>query len=194
MGVLIAGLIVFIGAHALRIVRLRGAALALLGPQLHLIVISFLSAAGLALIIYGKILAHPSETVWAPPPWTRFAPLITTPVAAILIVAAYAPGHIRKWTRHPMTLGVLLWAAGHLVANGDLASLILFASLSAWSLLLLIASYAEGGGFAERASWTADAVSIVIGLALAALTAVFHMQLFGVAVIGFASDSPPSGI
>ncbi len=194
MGVLIAGLILFIGAHALRIVRVRGAALALLGPQLHMIAISFLSAAGLALIIYGKILAHPSEMVWVPPPWTRFAPLITTPLAMTLVIAAYAPSHIRKWTRHPMTLGVLLWASGHLVANGDLASLVLFASLAAWSLLLAITAYAQGGGYGTHASRTADGAAIVLGLALAALTAAFHMQLFGVAVIGFASESPPSGI
>lgn len=194
MGVLIAGLILFIGAHALRVVRLRGAALALLGPQLHLIVISLLSAAGLALIIYGKILAHPPQIVWAPPPWTRFAPLVATPIGAILVMAAYAPSHLRKWTRHPMTLGVLIWAAGHLVANGDLASLVLFASLAAWSLLLAIAAFGEGGGHAGRASWSADMIAVVLGLALATLTAVFHMQLFGVAVIGFASESPPSGI
>ena len=36
---------------------------------------------------------------------------------------------ILRVTRHPFLWGVALWAAGHLMVNGDLASLILFGSL-----------------------------------------------------------------
>jgi len=38
-------------------------------------------------------------------------------------------------TRHPFLWGVALWAAGHLMVNGDLASLILFGSLLVLSVL-----------------------------------------------------------
>jgi uncharacterized membrane protein len=38
-------------------------------------------------------------------------------------------------TRHPIMWGVGLWAGSHLVANGDLASLVLFASLGALALI-----------------------------------------------------------
>ena len=42
---------------------------------------------------------------------------------------------IFRITRHPFMWGVGLWAAAHIVANGDLASLVLFASLGALALL-----------------------------------------------------------
>ncbi len=32
-------------------------------------------------------------------------------------------------TRHPLTWGIALWASAHLLANGDLVSLIFFANL-----------------------------------------------------------------
>jgi len=47
--------------------------------------------------------------------------------------AAAATGMLRV-TRHPFLWGVALWAAAHLAANGDLASLVLFGGMLAFSL------------------------------------------------------------
>ena len=47
-------------------------------------------------------------------------------------------------TRHPFLWGVALWAAGHLMVNGDLASLILFGSL------LVLAVFGTGSIDAKR--------------------------------------------
>jgi uncharacterized membrane protein len=41
---------------------------------------------------------------------------------------------ILRITRHPFLWGVAIWAAGHLIANGDLASLVLFGSMLALAL------------------------------------------------------------
>ncbi len=45
-----------------------------------------------------------------------------------------APAGIFKVTRHPVLWGIGLWAVVHVMANGDLASLILFASLGLLAL------------------------------------------------------------
>lgn len=194
MEFLIVGLALFLGVHCVRLVGLRGPLIAMMGQGGYSIVYSLVSAVGLALVIYGHILAHPSLAVWAPPEWTRTLALVLVPVSIILIVSAYLPGHIRSAVRHPMTLGVFLWAVAHLAANGEIASLILFGSFAVWSLLALAGAYIRGGTFASEGRWRADLIAIVIGVAASGLLAWFHMQLFGVAVVEFASDPYAPGI
>jgi hypothetical protein len=70
----------------------------------------------------------------------------------------------------------------------------LFGGFFAWSLILLIELYVRGGRFDRPGSWWADLVALVVGLGASAAFAYFHMQLFGVAVMGFASETAPPGI
>ena len=49
--------------------------------------------------------------------------------AMILLVAAYVPSRIRTAVGHPMLTALMIWAFAHLLANGDLASVLLFGSL-----------------------------------------------------------------
>jgi uncharacterized membrane protein len=177
-----------------RIVGLRGPLVRVLSEPLYAVFYSVFSAVGLALVIYGHILSHPSPMIWTPPEWTRTVALIAVPVSLVLLAAAYLPSHIRSWTRHPMTLPVFLWSGAHLLANGELASVVLFGALFVWSVVILIEVYARGGQFARPGRWSADIAAIVIGLGAAALFAYFHMQLFGVAVFEFASEPGAPGI
>jgi uncharacterized membrane protein len=194
MGVLIVGLVIFLGVHSIRLVGLRDVTARAMGEGLFAVIYSLLSAIGLALIVYGHILSHPSPELWLPPAWTRTVALVLVPASLVLVVAAYLPTHIRSQLRHPMTIGVLLWSAAHLVANGELANIILFGSFAAWAVVTLLEDFIRGGEFENPGRFKADAAAIVIGLALAGLLALFHMQLFGVAVIGFASEVTPPGI
>ncbi|MFW6300452.1 MAG: NnrU family protein [Oceanicaulis sp.] len=194
MGVLITGLAIFLGMHMTRVLGIKRVVVSAIGETLYWIFYTVISAIGLSLVVYGYSLAHPSETVWNPPEWTRTLALFAVPLSLVLLVAAYTPSHIRSLLRHPMTLAVVLWSGAHLIANGEIASLILFGAFFVWSVLLLIEGYAVGGAFETSGTWSADFASIVIGLGAAALLAVFHMQLFGVAVIGFASEPGAPGI
>ncbi len=194
MGVLILGLAVFLGVHASRILGIRALLIRGIGEPLFAVFYSVLSAIGLALIVYGHILAHPSANIWNPPEWSRTVALVAVPASLVLLVATYLPSHIRSVTRHPMTLAVVLWSGSHLLANGEVASVALFGGFFVWSLVLLIELYLRGGQFDRPGRWWADLVALIVGLGAAAGLALFHMQLFGVAVIGFASDTLPSGI
>lgn len=40
--------------------------------------------------------------------------------------------------RHPMLTGMILWAVGHLLVNGDVASLILFGGLGLWAVVEMV--------------------------------------------------------
>ena len=56
--------------------------------------------------------------------------------AFILLVAAYLPGsHIKAKIGHPMVAGVKIWALAHLLANGNLAHVLLFGSFLIWAVL-----------------------------------------------------------
>jgi uncharacterized membrane protein len=194
MGVLILGLVIFLGVHASRILGVRALVIRAIGEPLYAVFYSVVSAIGLALIVYGHILAHPSENIWNPPEWSRMVALVAIPISLILLVATYLPSHIRSITRHPMTLAVALWSGSHLLANGEVASIALFGAFFAWSVILLIDLYARGGSFDRPGRWWADLVAILVGLGAATVFALFHMQFFGVAVIGFASETTPPGI
>lgn len=52
----------------------------------------------------------------------------------ILLAAANVPrNRIKSWVRHPMLLGTQLWFVAHLLANGNLADVLLFGSFLVWS-------------------------------------------------------------
>jgi len=52
----------------------------------------------------------------------------------VLFLAAYFPGRIKGALKHPMLLGVMLWAVAHLIATGTLANVVLFGSFLAWAV------------------------------------------------------------
>ncbi|MFS2317948.1 NnrU family protein [Maricaulis sp. D1M11] len=184
MYVLILGLILFIGVHAIRLFPAqRERLIALRGENTYKIIYTVISVIGLALIIWGKILAHPSVIVWEPPVWGRHLAYLLVPLALILLVAAYAPGHIRRWLRHPMLAAVMLWSLAHTLANGELASLILFVTFFVWSTIVFIASWFRETPPPIVKGWGGDLTAIILGFLAAMLILRFHMVLFGVAVV-----------
>ena len=54
--------------------------------------------------------------------------------AFIFLVAAYVPGQIKAKLKHPFLVAIKTWALAHLIANGDLASIILFGSFLAYAV------------------------------------------------------------
>ena len=91
---------------------------------------------GIALIAYGfaRYRAAGMIDVWDPPRWLRHVNNLLLWPAFICIAAAYIPGDIKRVLKHPMLVGIKLWAFGHLLANGDLGSIILFGSFLAWAV------------------------------------------------------------
>src|SRR4051812_47494400 len=131
---LVLGLILFLGTHCFSMVRRsRSAVIGRIGEGPFKGLYSLLSLAGIVLISIG--FGHYRENgyipVWDPPVWTRHLALLLVLIAFICFVAAYLPGHIKHRLKHPMLAGVKIWAFAHLLANGDLGSILLFGTVLA---------------------------------------------------------------
>jgi uncharacterized membrane protein len=188
MLLLIAGLIVFLGVHSLRIYAddWRGARIAALGLSTYKLVYTLLSALGLVLIVIGYGQARTAPVVlWNPPLWTRHLSALLMLFSFVLLAASLVPrNRIKAAVQHPMVLGVKVWAAGHLVANGTAADLLLFGSFLVWSVLSFRAARARdrrNGTVPVVPTFAGTVTTIVAGAIAWALFAQYlHGWLIGV--------------
>ena len=145
---LVAAVAVFLASHSLtnRPAFRRRAEAALGGSLGFTIAYSLVSLLLLAwmVVAYGNA---PTILLWGQEPWMRWVPPLVMPVASVLAVAGlttpnpfsigpgkrgYDPARpgILRLTRHPVLWAAGLWAAAHIVPNGDAAALILFVPLA----------------------------------------------------------------
>lgn len=192
MGILIIGLVLFLGLHSVRIFAepWRTAQIARRGEGAWKGIYSLLSLVGLALIVWGYGQARLDPTVlWASPTWTRHLASLLVLIAFVLLAAAYVPKNsIRHRLHHPMVLGVKVWAIAHLLANNTLADVLLFGSFLLWAVLDFRAARQRdrAGPVSYAPGTTAGTLTAVaVGIALWALFAFWaHRWLFGVSPLG----------
>ena len=209
---LILGLILFLGAHSVRIVAddWRTQKMEALGEKAFKGVHALISLLGLYLLVVGYGEARLQTVVlWNPPAATRHISLLLMLFSSILMVAAYIPrNHLKIRMGHPMVLSVKVWALSHLLANGNLADMLLFGAFLIWALLnfksarvrdrvqvQLPDSNAEVNAGGSSASLPEDApvkpnlvatlITLAGGIALwAVITFVLHAKVVGVAPMG----------
>ena len=191
LAVMILGLVLFLGAHTLPAQRKwRRRAIAALGEGGYKIAYALVSLLGIALIVWG--FAHYRATgwidVWNPPKAFKHITVALMLPAVILVVAAYIRGHIYTTLKHPMLAGVKLWAAAHLLANGDLGSIILFGSFLGWAVFDRISLKHRSDAGAPSipvGGWGNDLIAAAVGtVAYLALAFAFHPVVIGVPVMG----------
>jgi uncharacterized membrane protein len=192
LALMILGLALFVGAHAFITLRdRRAAAIARIGEGPYKGLLSLAALIGIVLIGYGfgRYRAGGYIDVWFPPAWTRHVTVALVWPSIICVVAAYIPGNIKRVLKHPMLVGVKLWAVAHLIANGDLGSIILFGSILAWAVFDRItlkrrsdpgaAPPIPPGGIRN------DLIAVVVGTLLyLALGFWFHPYVIGVPAFG----------
>lgn len=192
MALLILGLVLFLGVHSLMIAApgLRASLVGRLGEGPFKGLYALASLAAFALIVIGYGAARGDTVVlWNPPTWARHV-TVTLVLIAFVLLAAYGgpPGRIKPAVRHPMVVGTILWAIGHLLANGTLADLVLFGAFLAWGvadLLSLLARDRAVGRIPVYGPPVNDAVAVAIGVAAwAFFLFLAHRWLFGVAPLG----------
>ena len=183
MALLIAGLVLFLGSHSIRVFAedWRAERIRRMGPQRWKAVYSVVSIVGFILIVWGYGVArHSAIQLWAPPAWTRDTTAVLTLVSFVLIAAAYVPGtRMKAALGHPLSAGTMLWALGHLFSNGSLPGVVLFASFLVWSTLAFSAARKRD----RQAGVTYPAVGasrdVIAGVAGAIAWAVFALFLHG---------------
>lgn len=193
MTLLVLGLVVFIGVHTVPMMTgLRDSLRARLGAGGYRILFTVVSLAGFALLVYGygAARAEGPPILYDPPVWMRHVTMLLMLPVFVLLVASGAPtGRIKKAVKHPMVLAVKIWAFAHLLANGDLASVLLFAAFLAWGVVDRISlkrrpATLGGAAAAGAPSAAGDIVSLVVGLGLYLAFAFYlHELLIGVPVV-----------
>ena len=175
----------------------------------------------LGTMIAGYVHAFHHVYLWIPGPGLRHLPLLAMPVAFVLIAGGVltknpsalgmedsldrsdAVNGALRITRHPVMWGMTIWAAIHIVANGDLASLLFFGGFlltallgslhldrrmaagqgERWQRFVAVTSYVPFAAILSgRQSWSWAELRrpIAWGLGLFVLFLLLHPYLFGV--------------
>jgi uncharacterized membrane protein len=192
MLLLIAGLLIFLGVHSLGVVapEWRGRQVARMGEGPWKLAYSAVSLLGLFVVIWGYGVARGNPVVlWSAPAFARHLTALLTVIAFILVAAAYVPGtRIRAALGHPMTVGIALWALGHLLANGRLSALVLFGSFLAWAVIVYVVRRRrdrDAGRQYPAGGLARDAIAVVIGVVLSVVFALYlHGPLTGIRPFG----------
>ena len=180
MPVFLLGLVLFLGVHAVSIVAptWRLQQVARLGEGRWKGIYSLVAGVGLVLLIVGYGMARREPVVlYSPPAALRHVALLLMLPVFPLLFAAYLPGRIRSAAKHPMLLAVKFWATAHLLANGTLVDVILFASFLAWAVADRISVKRRSAAEAHDAP-AAPARPVNDAIALAGGLAVYAVFLF----------------
>ncbi len=188
MGALIAGVLLWSVVHLVKSVApgLRTAIRAKTGEGPHQGLVALLIVTSIALMIYGWRTAQ-YEFVYDPPTWSRHLNMLLMVFAIFLFGAAQGKSKIKQVIRHPMLTGMLIWASGHLIANGDSRSVVLFGGLGLWALVSLFTVSRNEGAWVkptETATVGREILSIVIALVLYIVLFGMHRFYAGVALAG----------
>jgi len=191
MSLLIAGLLIFLGLHSVRIVAddWRTARIKAWGANRWKLGYTVLSLAGFALIIVGYLQARQQPVVlWPALGFMRHIAALLMLIALVLLSAAYLPrSNIKLRLGHPMLLGTKTWAFAHLLANNTLHDELLFASFLVWSVLCFRAARRRDRAAPPspvQADRLQSLLAIVIGLVLWGVIAFWaHQLVIGVAPV-----------
>ncbi|WP_108445349.1 NnrU family protein [Halomonas denitrificans] len=188
MTVMLLGLLIFLGAHSVRILAddWRSAQIQRMGELPWKAAFSVVSLLGLALAIwgYGQTRLDP-VWVWQPPVGLGHAVALFMIPAFVLLVAAYVPrNHLKAKLGHPMILAVKLWAFAHLLANGRLSDIVLFGAFLLWAVADFRAARRRPRAALAAPSVVGTAATVAIGLAAYGVFALYlHAWLIGVPVM-----------
>lgn len=188
MPILVLGLVIFLGAHSVRIFAegFRTRMVARIGLMPWKAVYALVSIIGFVLIVIGFGLArHAPVLLYAPPLALKHLNALFVLVALVLFFASHAPpSHFKAWLHHPMAAGVAVWAAGHLMATGFLHDVVLFGAFLVWAVADFLAGRrrdrVENTHYAAGTA-KGDIGAVVIGVIVWALFAFWlHGLLIGV--------------
>ncbi len=187
MAILILGLVIFLGVHSVRIFApaWRDARVASMGEMRWKGIYSLVSLVGLVVLIWGYALARPlAPVLYVTPFWMVHLQLLLMALSFIALAASQLPaGRLKPMLKHPMLVAVKLWAFGHLLVNGDLASVLLFGTFLVWAVLDRISAKRRNAPIPAPGPVLNDVLAVVIGLVVYGLFIwKLHEWLIGVPV------------
>ncbi|WP_283786019.1 NnrU family protein [Bermanella sp. WJH001] len=179
---LILGITLFFGIHLLPLFNAKQILLSRIGKAPYMIGFSLISALGLGLMIYGKASAD-FVPIWQPIAGAHWVAIICMWPAAVLFVWAEIPCSMRSKLKHPMLLGITLFASSHLVANGDLASILLFMPFALYAIFTMFKQgFKNQDQHSNQPTPGLNIFGILLGSAIYALVFTFHQHITGMVI------------
>lgn len=184
------GFVLFFGSHlySMLLPASRDRLKAAMGENAFKGLFTVVSIIGVALLIYGYSQAwatgEGTAQIYDPPAWGRHVAMLLVLVGFILIAASHGKGNLRALVRNPMSIGIGLWALGHLLANGMKVDLWLFGPFLLLAVLDVILCTVRGKvpDFAPRSR--SDIVAVIAGMVLyVVFLLLFHPYVLGVRVV-----------
>lgn len=185
---LLAGLVLFLGAHSVQIIApgWRAATIARIGEGKWKGAYALVAFAGLGLIVWGYGDARHADPLYALPHGLRHVTFGLVWAGFIAIQAAYTPpNHIKAWLQHPMVFGVGLWALGHLLVRATPGAIALFGGFLVWAIIDYGSLRTRGTVPAGDPRWGNTVLAVVIGTVSGAIFVhLLHLWLIGVSPMG----------
>ena len=152
-----------------------------LGEKAYGPVFGIASIIGIVIIVIGWR-SSDFVFVYDPPEWGRHANYALTLIAFIFLGIFLFRGSWRQKVRFPMAFAAIFWATGHLLANGDLASVILFGGFLIYAVLHIMIGTANGVRPSTVVREGHNLLSVLGGIALYGVMTQLHTALIGVPV------------
>lgn len=183
MNWLITGIALFTIVHLLSSAAptLRSSLKEAIGEKPYRGIYALLSLAGIAMIVVGWRSTIPT-VVYAPPAWGATVTFFLMFVAIVLFGASHAKTNIKRYVRHPQLTSVVLFSIAHLLANGDIRSIVLFASLGVWALVEIPLINRRDGEWIKppRASMKSEMIGATISVVVFLVLIALHPYFAGV--------------
>jgi uncharacterized membrane protein len=186
MAILVFGLVLFVGIHLVPMLPgMRRRLLERFGEKRYKGVFSLISALGLGLIVVGYAGAPAGPRLFNPVPAAVAMAPFAMAISFVLLAAANMKTHIRQAVRHPMLIGVGIWAMVHLLANGHAKATLLFGAFLAYAVIDIISANRRHAVKRFEPVAKHDVIAVVSGILLALLVMTFHRPLFGVRTVAW---------
>jgi uncharacterized membrane protein len=150
MAVLIAGILLWMSVHLVPVLArpIRQSLVVRLGRNAYRGLFTLAIVGSLLLIVFGWRLSPENHLFILPAPVNTVA-FVLICVSFILMGAAFHPSSIKRVVRHPMLVGVAVWASSHLLTSGTTRGLILFGGISIWALIEILLINRRDGAYSK---------------------------------------------
>ena len=188
MNALYLGMILFGGAHLFSslLPAMRNRLSARLGEQKYKGFYSIVSLVGLVLMGWGYVQTRGNgEMLYVPMEGAKHITMLLVLLGFISISAFHGKGFIKAWLQNPFSVGISLWAIGHLLANGKTPVVLIYAMLLLISVVDIAVNMMRGDRPMFEPKIRSDVIAVVVGIVIyAVLLLLFHPYVLGVRVVG----------
>jgi uncharacterized membrane protein len=176
------GIALFFGVHGLGFSpRFRGQLVTKLGQPTYLGLYTLCSIAGLVGIVAGfdsnsrlELSIPAGSAVYAYSQYWMF-------LSFWLLISANLPTYLKRWTRHPMTWGIVIWGLGHMLVNPDVHSWVLFGTFLLFVVVSAMTSATRDKQVGvSNPKAVLDLASLGLALLMTYLALQFHGSFTGV--------------